>query len=366
MASYPDMRFRGTPETPYEWNDISLDPVTASPYSVAAIDKGDRAEISWTDPVENVIATKSGDSVAGNFGGAYNMLVGHRYNSAELQQLGVDSDYYVQSVSFVPMSCSKFTLSVWQGEEGNETLAYQEVVEPTTYGNWNEFILSKPCKVDPEKSLIVGYTVDALTGAFPIGFDFGPVAEGGDCLFDPDMNAWTTAHDILPGQMNYNWSIRATFGNYPNSSPVEWLPSEQPARAMRLGDPVTIDDVMAAGNGKPETAPLSQSGFELFDSPVAYCPLTKIPPRTEVKGYNVYRLEPGKENSGTWAWTKLNETPVTEMSFIDETWKDLENRLYRCRSQTLFRNECIRHIGCREGNDHRCDTGVRRPGSLGV
>ena len=337
-ASYGGMRFWGSPETPYEWNDISLNPVTSSPYSVTALDKGDKAEISWTTPIENVIATKSEDSVAGNFGGAYNMLVGHRYTSAELRQLGVDGDYYVQSVSFVPMSCSKFTLSVWQGEEGNETLVYQEVVEPATYGNWNEFILSKPCKVDPEKSLVVGYTVDALTGAFPIGFDFGPVVEGGDCLFNPDMNAWTTAHELLPGQMNYNWSIRATFGNYPNSAPVEWLPSEQPARAMRLGDPVTIDDVMAAGNGKPETAPLSQSGFELFDSPVAYCPLTKIPPRTEVKGYNVYRLEPGTENSGTWAWTRLNETPVTEMNFVDETWKDLEDKPYRFAVTSFYGN----------------------------
>lgn len=337
-ASYPDMRFRGTSETPYEWNDIALDPVTASPYVVTALDRGDKAEISWTTPVENVIATKSGDWAAGNFGGAYNMLVGHRYTASEIASLGVDGEYYVQSVSFVPMSRSKFTLSVWQGEEGNEALVYQEVVEPTSYGSWNEFTLSKPCKVDPEKSLVVGYAVEALTGAYPIGFDYGPVVEGGDCMFDTDQNAWVTAHELMPGQMNYNWNIRAAFGNYPNSAPVEWLPSEQPARAMRLGDPVTIDDVMAAGNGKPETAPLSQAGFELFDSPVAYCPLAKITPRTEVKGYNVYRLEPGSENSGTWAWTKLNETPVTEMSFVDETWKDIENKPYRFAVTSFYGN----------------------------
>lgn len=337
-ASYGGMQFRGTPEAPYEWNEIGLNPVTASPYSVIALDRGDKAEISWTAPIENVIATKSEDSVAGNFGGAYNMLVGHRYTTSEIQSLGIDGEYYVQSISLVPMSCSRFTISVWQGEEGNEALVYQEVVEPTNYGNWNEFRLSKPCKVDPEKSLIVGYTVDALTGAFPIGFDFGPVVEGGDCLFDPDMNVWTTAHELLPGQMNYNWAIRATFGNYPNAAPVAWLPTEEPAKAMRLGEPITMDDVLASKAEKPENGKVSESGFDLFDSPVAYSPLTKIPPRTEVKGYNVYRLDPGKENSGTWAWTKLNETPLTEMSYVDETWKDQEEKPYRFAVTSFYGN----------------------------
>ena len=110
----------------------------ASPYSVIALDKGDKAEISWTAPIENIIATKSEDSVAGNFGGAYNMLVGHRYTSDEIQSLDVDGEYYVQSISFVPTACSRFTISVWQGEEGNESLVYQEEVEPMTYGDWNE------------------------------------------------------------------------------------------------------------------------------------------------------------------------------------------------------------------------------------
>ena len=344
-GSYGGMQFRGTADTPYEWENITLNPVTAAPYSVTAIDKGDYAEISWKAPIENVIATKSGDSVAGNFGGAYTMNVGHRYSVDEINELGVDGDYYIQSISFVPMSCSSYTLSVWQGEPGNESLVYQEEIEPESYSSWNEFTLSKPCKVDPGLSLVVGYSVEALSGAFPIGFDYGPVVEGGDCLFDPEMNAWTTAHEMLPGQMNYNWSIRATFGNFLNSAPVEWLSSDEPTRAMRLGDPVTIDDVMAAGNRKPETAPLSQSGFELFDSPVAYCPLTKIPPRTEVKGYNVYRLEPGEEDFGTWAWTKLNETPVTEMSFVDETWKDLDDQPYRFAVTSFYGNRSKRGSG---------------------
>lgn len=337
-VSYGDMRFNGTPETPYEWNEIGLNPVMASPYSVIALDKGDKAEISWTAPIENIIATKSEDSVAGNFGGAYNMLVGHRYTSDEIQSLDVDGEYYVQSISFVPTACSRFTISVWQGEEGNESLVYQEEVEPMTYGDWNEFILSKPCKVDPEKSLIVGYTVDALTGSLPIGFDFGPVVDGGDCLFNPDMNMWTTAHDLLPGQMDYNWAIRATFGNYPNSAPVAWLPTDEPAKAMRLGDPITIEDVIAAKTEKTENGKIHESGFELFDAPVAYSPLTKIPPSTEAKGYNVYRLDPGTENFGIWSWTKLNETPVTEMSYVDETWKDLEDKPYRFAVTSFYGN----------------------------
>ena len=153
-------------------------------YRYLAVDKGETAEITWTAPIDNITATKSADASIGKLGGAQDMRVGHRYSVEEMKQLEVNGDYYVQSISFVPVARSKFMIAVWQGETGNEALVYKQEVNPSTFSAWSEFELSEPYKVDPTKSLIVGYMVEPLSGAFPIGFDAGPAVEGGDCMFN--------------------------------------------------------------------------------------------------------------------------------------------------------------------------------------
>lgn len=340
---YNSIRLRGNADSPYEMN-IKMNPVTASPYSVTALDKGDKALISWTAPIENVLATKSGDAVSGQFGGTYDMLVGHRYTAEEIKDLGVDGEYHVQSVSFVPACRSAFKVTIWQGDKGNETMVYQETVNPEKIGEWNEFTLSRPYKVDPSKSLIVGYAVNAISGAFPVGLDNGPVVDGGDCLFDPEMNTWTTAHEVLPGSMNYNWSIRTTFGNFANGAPIPWFSYddfedyedyEAPLRAVRLGDPVTLEESL---NSKPEDngeSSLTGLGTIMFENPIAYAPIASLPVRTKIEGYNVYRFEAGYENE-PYEWEKLNSAPITEMNYTDETWGDLEDIPYRFAVKSYY------------------------------
>lgn len=335
---YDGMMFRGTPETPYVWDNIALIPVTASPYEVIAVDNGDKAMITWDEPVEDVVATKSAERVIGQLGGAEEINVGHRYLPGELAEMGVDGQYYVKSISFVPMSQSEFTLVIWQGEPGNEARAYVQQVKPSSIMKWNEFKLDKPFRIDPSKSIVVGYTVKPLVGAYPVGFDLGPAVEGGDCLFDPIANAWSTAHELLSGSMNYNWGIRAVFGNNPNDAPVEWVDTEDPARVRRDDGTMSLEDMAVNTMTPVAKTGLSELSMQLLDAPVAYMPVSRIPARTEVKGYNIYRLEPGQENSYTGMWTKLNDSPVTETSFVDESWSGIENKPYRFAVTSFYGN----------------------------
>ena len=337
-VNYGGTQFRGTADNPYVMN-VSMKPFTAAPYSVTAVDKGETAEITWTAPIDNITATKSADASIGKLGGAQDMRVGHRYSVEEMKQLEVNGDYYVQSISFVPVARSKFSIAVWQGETGNEALVYKQEVNPSTFSAWSEFELSEPYKVDPTKSLIVGYMVEPLSGAYPIGFDAGPAVEGGDCMFNPDANAWTSAHELLPGQMNYNWSIRATFGNYRNTAAIPWLPTDAPSKVARLGDIISIEDVAGMAKAeKPASAGLSGLGIEMLDAPVAQAPVASAPASSLVKGYNVYRVNPGQENGYTSQWTKLNSEPVTGLSYIDETWKDAEQKPYRFAVTSFYGN----------------------------
>ena len=51
-------------------------------------------------------------------------------------------------------------------------------------------------------------------------------------LFEPTMNEWSTAHEILDN-MDYNWAIQAVFGNNPNSGTVPWIEPVQTAPAEK-------------------------------------------------------------------------------------------------------------------------------------
>lgn len=188
--------------------------------------------------------------------------------------------------------------------------------------------------------MVVGYIVEPLPGAYPAGFDSGPAVEGGDCMFDPISNVWTTARTLLPGSMNNNWGIRTVFGNNPNSSPVEWATSAVEC-TPRLKDIPSMEEAAAMAVKHSESSykvDLSEPSVQILPAPIAYLPLNRVPERAEIKGYNVYRLEPGQENAYIGSWTKLNDAAVTDLSFTDESWNTVEKKPYRFAVTTFYGN----------------------------
>lgn len=317
--------------------NVNLTPTTASPYSVKAVDADDKAVITWQKPIENITLTKNSDDIVGQFGGAYNMAIGQRFTPTELKTLGVDSLYYLKAVKLVPMASSTFHLSIWQGEEGNEEKVYDQSFTPEKYGAWITVNLSEPFKVDPTKSLIVGYTVTSNVGAYPIGFDAGPVVDGGDCLFDPTMNKWSTASEQL-SSMNYNWAIKAVLGNDNNSAEVAWATDTQnKAKATNLCNTIPVDSVAGRLLAVAPEAKAAHYASKMLESSVRPLAPAKVEPLNTIKGYNVYRLEPGQETS-SWYWQKLNSEPVTTLSFTDTTWTSLDNKPYRYAVRSFYGN----------------------------
>ncbi len=326
-------QFYGNDGEEYTVSSLNLTPITAAPASVTALDRGDKAEITWEDPVEDVTVSKCGSEIAGVFSGPAVTTVAHRYSPEELKQLGVGEDLVVKALRFLPNSYSRFSLCIWQGPEGNEAPVYYEDVTASGYKQWNEFELSRPYKVDPTQSLLIGFKVRLSTGSYPICFDNGPAREGGDVIFDPQANQWTTARDILPGQMDYNWAIQAVFGASPNSAPVAWAQTEtkSPARAVSLND-ASLDDLATLAAMKDrqeeESAVPSAASIQFFKSPI-HAPSEGGKLKHQPVGYNIFRLEPGQEKSYMGLWTKVNEEPVTGNSFIDEKWAGAEQKPYR-------------------------------------
>ena len=317
--------------------DINLTPTTAAPYSAEAVDEGNKAVVTWQKPIENITLTKTSDKVVGQFGGAYNMYIGHRYTSAELKTLGVDSLYYIKAVKLVPMASSTFELAIWQGEEGNEERVYAQKFTPEKYGAWVTVDLSQPIKVDTEKSLVVGYTVESNVGAYPVGFDAGPVADGGDCLFDLTMNKWSTAREQL-SSMNYNWAIKAVLGNDNNAREVAWATAPQSeAKVASAYNVIPLDSVPARLLTEAPAALATHYGVKMLSAAVRPLAPAKAEAINKIKGYNVYRLEPGQE-SQTWNWTLLNSEPVTTLSYTDAAWDSLENKPYRYAVRSFYGN----------------------------
>ena len=317
--------------------DINITPTTASPYSVNAVDKGDTAVITWRKPIENISLTKASDNIVGQFGGAYEMAIGHRYTASELQALGADSLYYVKSLSLVPMSSSAFKISIWQGEDGNEEKVYDENFTPEKYGAWITVNLSRPYKIDPTKSLVIGYTVESNIGAFPVGIDAGPLVDGGDVIFDPTNNKWSTAHELV-SSMNYNWAIKATLGNDNNSAAVPWVnTTANVSKLTNSFNTISVDSV--AGRLLQAAPQVASAHYAVRTLPQSVRPVApaKLEPLNAIKGYNVYRMKAGEESS-TWNWTKLNSEPVTTTSYNDTTWNSADSTTYRYAVRSFYGN----------------------------
>lgn len=317
-----------------------LSPSTAAPSLVEAIDNGKTASVTWKEALQPITISKSDENPVGQFGGGNTaLIIGHRYTPAELKTLGIDNDYYLTALRYVPMCTGEFSVNIWQGKPGNEALVYKETMTPDAYEEWNTFKLTKAYKIDPTQNLVFGYSVVANEGSYPVGFDAGPAVEGGDVLYDSSNNAWTTSHEVLPGSMNYNWSIGAVFGSNTNSAPVEWASTEASdhlqAAAQRKaklnalsGTKELTSDVITLSQHDDNVPTADYQMKMLPKKKTATKAAAKAPVNKKPLGYNVYRLECGQEESSN-KWTKLNDAALTTTSFTDDKWAEIDNKPYR-------------------------------------
>lgn len=323
--------------------DAILNPITASPFSVTAFDRGGKAEITWEDPVEDITITKASDDIGGMFGGPGTLSVAHRYSPSDLKALGVEN-LLLKAVRFVPMCYAQFSLAIWQGPEGQETPVYLEDVTASDFKEWNNFTLSEPYKINTDQSLLIGMKIVSSSGSYPVGLDHGPLADGGDVILDGITNQWTTGHEVIPGGMEYNWAIQGVFGNNPNSGEVPWIATRKESHAKALRSHNTLTDEIASLKGndngtenKCEKTDLTKTGFELLPAPLHAPSARNAELCHEIKGFNIYRFEPGDEKWYMWG-EKVNDEPVTGNSFTDLSWGSIEDKPYRYAVVSYYGN----------------------------
>lgn len=337
-------------EKEVDWGTLEMTPTPASPYSVAATDATDKAVVSWKLPVQPVSLSKSGTSSYGQFGGKLEMSIGQRFTPEELKAKGVDADYYLTHLRYIPMCAAKFTLKVWQGKKGYESEVYSEDMTVSSYGQWNDYTLKKPFKLDPTKNTVIGYSVSCSSGAYPLSFDRGPLVDGGDCLFDDSQNAWSSASAALSGEMDYNWNIEAVFSNDNNNRAVEWASSattgteeETPAYASE-----SMPSVVKTLGSDQYSAQIFATATNVMPAKAAQ----KAPQANKMPvGYNVYRLACGEESLSADEWTKVNDKVVTGNSVEDTKWKDLENKPYRYAVRSVYSDDVMSESTFSDGVD---------------
>lgn len=316
---------------------IFIDRMVNMPSVVYAYDKTDYALVKWDEPVPVAWLQLDDGKMYGSFGGNSDMgyIVAHRYLPEDFDAHGVSGNVAVTKVRFFPMAVADFTLQIFIGEEGVESLVYEEEMDVKDYETWYEHDLLNPVPIDPAQCLIVGIKVQQSSGSNPIGFDRGPALPNA-CLFSENGGLdWSPVSSVSP-TMNYNWIIHTLCSADPNIHPTQ--PDE--LRGARI--PFSKDFLSTYGT--PESKFMEEvDRLESVSSAQGEYTFEILPraerkriPSKEISSvrasvpyqYEVFRLLNGQEKM-TELWTEITEEPVSERSVEDKDWQPLYDTMYR-------------------------------------
>lgn len=315
--------------------DLMIEEQANPPATVTAVDAGPQAIISWEEPIPPLWIQKDDGINVGMFGShsESGYAVAHRYTPEDLEALEVADDLYITKIRIHPMSIATYTLKIWAGMSNSELEIYSEEITISQYDTWYEHTLSTPVKINKEENILIGYEVFQSNGVNPVGFDIGPVVEGGDVFWD-GLN-WTTARAISPS-MNYNWNIHAYCSVNPNDKPIELkkvreiVPAMGNKQALIPQDP-PIEPSMTGSQfsiilkDADEIITNNQNKSTLGSNPL---------------GYKVWRLLNGQEHDDS-QWTLITEEMVSETSCIDTLWGELDNDFYRFAVRSVYTNDVM-------------------------
>lgn len=323
---------------------IWIDRMVNMPSFVRAYDRTDHALVEWEEPVPVAWLQKDDGNIYGSFGGnsdaAY--IVAQRYTPEDIAEAGVTASAAVTKVRFFPMAVADFTLQIFMGEEGVESLVHEEAIEVDEYEAWFEYDLEEPVAIDPSKSLIVGLKIQQSSGSNPVGFDRGPAVLNGDLFSEDGGLTWVPVSSVS-ATMNYNWLIHTYCSANPNSQPNEVadLMSVRPGSGSSASAASFLDRYAAAQkvampkaidvDSKPASKGANTYTVELLSRAERKALASKAasePQAGAEYSYEVYRLLNGQEQDES-LWVRITENPVTEMSVRDENWEPLQDTMWR-------------------------------------
>ncbi|MBS2099173.1 carboxypeptidase regulatory-like domain-containing protein [Carboxylicivirga linearis] len=313
---------------------ISLVQEAAQALKVLGADRNTDALVRWDKAVYSFNLTKSTRYAYGIFGsnGSANYKVAHRYTTDEYEAYGIKQGMVIDKVRFYAHSIARFTIKIWQGDNGAELEVYSQEVVPELDA-WNEVELDIPYVIDLSKNLLVGLDIVQNSGIAPITYDNGPNVVNGDAFYDG--NQWTTGREITGGALNGNWNIEAICGANANDNPVVLNAAKlSSSKANTLEETVATEAANDSVDVSYFAKAINTESANVFATEAA------LENEKQPLGYNVYRLLNGQEADES-SWVQLNTELITDTFFVDTNWQPLENDIYRFAVKSVYANDII-------------------------
>ena len=288
---------------------------------------------------------------------AMEFLLAHRYTQEQLTTMGVTPGASLSKISFVttnfptapdyPTNLTSVSVRVYTGGGGSPinsgTLAVDQnvpinEVQLLTFGPddgalpalWNDITLDTPFTIPStgELWIVVRYHSTGYPGAAPPQPDPNYIANFANLYSLDDAATWATTAG-LQNPWARNFLIRAqainSRGEVITISPISYTIEEQ------LGLNTYFEPVVRDRNAPEITLRTAQTNNSYTRNTFASSRNTR-----PFMHYNIYRAISGTEtNPANWVTVATN---ITDTSYADNNWVDLQNGIYRYIVTAVFTN----------------------------
>ncbi len=288
--------------TDVDMGDIVVNEIPFPPSNVVATEAtdGSNVSITWIAPNPNAVGEwihydngENYDSIGTGSGEDFDVAI--RFPASVLQDYAGMSLYAVKAW---PVTVGSFSIRVWTGGNADEpgTMVVDQPFTPVL-DTYNTVMLENPVTITGTEELWFGYRCN-VTGGYPAGCDSGPAVDGfGNMMYF--QGAWSTLLEINP-DLNYNWNIQGYVGYF------------APERAPEISQ-ITLKANSPSKEGTGDRVLI---------------------------GYKVYRLLSANQNDES-LWTLLTPTPITNTSYVDNTWQLLPSGVYRFAIKAVYSNDVL-------------------------
>jgi hypothetical protein len=295
--------------TNYSMGEIVLYEIAFPPLNATAEEApgGNSVMLNWDPPVEaeeGWLHYDNGENLTGFGTQGNSFTVAIRFPADALADYAGTSLY---AMRVWPNTGAGWNLRVWTGGNAAQpgTLVVDQPFVPVL-NSYNTVPLNNPVPITGSEELWFGYYISGENMSHAhAGVDPGPAVHGYGNMIQW-LGNWTTLLAVN-SYCDFNWNIQGFAGfGYPRLSPPIYSSGLIP-------DDLTASDNLSLRDDRPLT------------------------------GYNLWRLEQGQEtNPGSW--TAITTTPITENTFTDADWENLQPGTYVWAVQAVYSgsvSDCI-------------------------
>jgi hypothetical protein len=312
---------------------VELQERASPPRAVVAVNNETNIALTWSEPIigDEQWFSHSPGQIQGGMGTGQAGLVktAHRYTPNQLAGFNV-AGTILTKVGFVPWVpyANSWELQVYIGGSGSPLqpgdLIYTQAInlDNLTMQDWNYVSITQEITIPTDKEMWVTFAIDVQHSG-PPAVDFGPMVLGyGNVVFFNDNWSLLSNH----GAPGVNWLIKCFAEGVGPKSIVFSPESDKSTSALTL---VNVDG----------TRNLNPSGdlFTIFTSTERGVRNSTTQGSRILEGYTIWRFHRDDlEVEDDWDIIAEN---VTELEFVDRTWRDLGPGVYLYAIRAVYTND---------------------------